>query len=109
METYEEIQATLAIDGITLTFSDIPTTILATFGWSTSVLRQEASFAEVEQTDLNFYVATKDLLDNSITSGMNFTIEDDAYTYTLKILRTPINYMANWSRIPATFISKVSK
>lgn len=109
METYEEIQATLAIDGITLTFPTVPASILAIFGWSTSVLRQEASFAEVEQTDLNFYVATKDLDDNSITSGMTFTIEDDSYTYTLKILRTPINYMANWSRIPATFISKATK
>ena len=113
-ETYAEIQKLLEVDGTNLTFSrtvaEVTTifTILGSFGWSTSFLRQESSFAEVEQTELNFYVATKDIVDNTIVAGETFTIVDDSYIYTLKILRTPINMMNNWSRIPSNFVSKVA-
>lgn len=110
IESYADIQKTLAIAGrdLTFTIAEVEVVILGTLGWSTHLLQQEPAFADVEQMELNIYVATKDCVDNSIVKDMTFTIADDVYVYTLQILRDPIFMHNNWSRISATYISKAT-
>jgi len=107
METYDEIKATIAEDGKILTFDN--GLLDAIMGTSTSLLRQEPSFAEVEQTEINFYASTKDCIDLEVAAQQLCTMDDDVYIYTLKILRNPIPFMDSWSRIPACYVSREEK
>ena len=104
METYEEIQYTLGIDGDTLSFyfGDI----LATKGSDTALLHQEPSLSVVEQQEFNYYLSTKDCLDNDITADMEFTITDNVYIYSFIVLRNPIPFTDGWSRLPVMLIGK---
>ena len=78
------------------------------FGTNLNLLRQEPAFAEIEQFEYNFYVSTKDCVTLSVTADATFTVSDDVYKYTFSVLRPPIPYGDNWSRLPAMYVSKVS-
>ena len=105
METYAEIQQLLELDGEVLTFAS--GTLLACKGISTSLLRQEPSFSEVEQQEFNFYASTQDLLNFIIDDETTFTTTDGLYIYSFLVLRNPIHYTDGWSRIPATLTGKI--
>jgi hypothetical protein len=104
IESEELIQEVLSLEGRDIIFTSF--TIKAIVGSSLSLLRQEPSFAEVEQLDFNFYVSTKDCDDNSIAGKGTFTLADATFTYSFKVLRNPIPYMDGWSRISAGYTGK---
>jgi hypothetical protein len=104
METYEEIQDTLLVDGDTLSF--VFGDILAIKGSDTTLLHQEPSLSIVEQQEFNYYLSTKDCLDNSITTDTEFTITDGIYIYSFIVLRNPVQFTDGWSRLPVMLIGK---
>jgi len=106
IESEEEIQEILTLEGRDITFTAF--SIKAIFGTSTTLLRQEPSFSEVEQLEFNFYVSTLDCVNNTIVGKDTFTMSDSIYIYSFKVLRNPIPYMDGWSRISAGFTGKVS-
>lgn len=104
METYEDIQEVLLLDGIDLAFDSF--TLKALRGSNTEFFRQEPSLAEAEELEYNFLVSTKDAFDNELGTTMEFSVSDGTYLYLFKAVRGMIHFTDGWSRIPATYIGK---
>lgn len=104
IEDYDLIRSVLEESGTLVDFSMF--SLWAIPSHHTSILHGETSLSIVEQQQYNFYVSTKDTLDNIVKEDMEFTYSDDSYLYTFAVSRDPIPELDGWSRIPAHLIMR---
>ena len=105
METYEDIQAMLAL-GDLLTFPTF--TIYGISEIDRGEYQMEQSFSTIEHLDWGFLVSTKDYNTHSIIVGNVFTSSDDTFTYTYTVSRPHQPYGDGWSRLPVNLTARAN-
>jgi hypothetical protein len=107
LETQEDIDQYLEELGDVLTFSGY--TLYGFPGVEVSFLtRGEDAVYGTEVQEFSFQTSTKACKDNSVAVGNTFTYTDGLYTYTFKVLESPISDLTGWSRLKTSFVSKSS-
>lgn len=102
MEDYALIKEILEESGLILDFSSYY--LWAIPSHHTNILHGETSLSIVEQQQFNFYVSTKDTVDNEVLEDAEFSFSDGVYIYTFAVSRAPIPEFDGWSRIPAHLV-----
>lgn len=100
----EDVQLTLEIAGITLTFDKGE--ILGIPGFSIETFASLDNGYEIERQSFSFQISTLDCADSEIQKDDSFTIEDLTYIYTFKVDKTPMPDLTGFTRLQANFVSK---
>jgi len=103
----EPISEVLLIAGIPLTFTGFELQGIPGFEIST-LYKGEQSYYEVTKQDFNFQVESVEVVTNSITTDMVFTITDSAYVHTFKVSRPVVADLTGWSVLYADYQGKVN-
>lgn len=75
-------------------------------GFETQVLyKGEESLYEVEKQNFSFQLLSSDWLDNELTTGMQFTMDDETFQFTFEVVGTQPD-LTGWLIVKVIFISK---